>query len=489
MNLFVEKIIINLFGGVFDQEIHFTNGLNIISGENGTCKTRLLLTIKTDGDLATNTQGFTKANQTKVAAFSPKRNSQRKTVENALTEFRQQNRRIENTINDFMAKQMQDSNFENYPPFGELFAGYFEQLDRVGGDRKKVVKKIEKEFNSVLSKLLSNYLLTTNWDPAQGSFSVIVRKNGADITLNDLSLGEQELMSLIFNLYISRNDADIFLIDEPEVHLNWSLELILFEFLDNFCKKYNKQIIVVTHSRVIFNKRFYPKTQFLVWDSGKIVCTKDIDDKAKSKLAGEAISLTQVVKITKKTFFVEDLTHKKVINKIAEVLAKDVEVIECDGKNNVKSLLKMVGLKSDYQLARFVIDSDNEGNPFPLDSKLVFLKKYCMECYLIDLTTLTTVLNDNQTSIKTKIHQIITARKAEILKTYKHLSFLVDRLQATDITDALLGNFDCSVIFLELLKQYSIDFDDFIDKYVKQVNTDRKLNSIFEIKLVQEIKA
>lgn len=478
-----------MFGGVFDQEIHFNNGLNIISGENGTCKTRLLLTLKTEGDLATNTQGFLKAAQIKVAAFSPKRNSQRITVENALTEFRQQNRRIENTINDFMAKQMQDTSFENYPPFGELFAGYFEQLDRAGGDRKKVVKKIEKEFNSVLTKLLGNYLLTTNWDPAQGSFSVIVRKNGTDITLNDLSLGEQELMSLIFNLYMSRNDADIFLIDEPEVHLNWSLELILFEFLDNFCKKYNKQIIVVTHSRVIFNKRFYPKTQFLVWDSGKIVCMKDIDDKAKSKLAGEAISLTQVVKITKKTFFVEDLTHKIVISKIAEVLTKDVEIIECDGKTNVKSLLKMVGSKSDYQLARFMIDSDNEGNPYPSDSKLIFLKKYCMECYLTDLTTLVTVLNDTETNIKTKIHQIITARKAEILKTYKHLSFLIDRLQANDITDTLLANFDCSIIIPVLIQQYNLSFDSFVDKYVREVNTKRKLSTVFDSKLIQEIKA
>lgn len=488
MNLFIEKMTINLFGGVFDQEIYFTNGLNIISGENGTCKTRLLLTMKTDGDLAINTQGFIKANQAKVAAFSPKRNSQRKTVENALTEFRQQNRRIENTINDFMAKQMQDNSFQDYPPFGELFAGHFEQLDRVGEDRRRTVKKIEKEFNLILTKLFSNYVLTANWDSAQGTPNVIVHKNGTEFTLNDLSLGEQEALSLIFNLYISRNEADIFLIDEPEVHLNWSLELILFEFLDNFCKKYHKQIIVVTHSRVIFNERFYSKTQFLVWESGKIFCMKDIDDKEKGKLAGEAVSLTQVVKITKKTFFVEDLTHKKVINKIAEVLAKDVEVIECDDKNNVKSLLKMVGSKSDYQLALFVIDSDNEGNPFPSNSKLVFLKKYCMECYLTDMATLTIVLNDTEANIKTKIHQIITARKAEILKTYKHLSFLIDRLQATDITDALLANFDCSVIISGLLQQYNLCFDDFIDKYIREVNTSRKLSKVFENKLIQEIK-
>ncbi|MEK7516955.1 MAG: AAA family ATPase [Patescibacteria group bacterium] len=488
MNLFVEKIKISQFGGIFDQEVSFTNGLNIISGENGTGKTRLLTAIKVDSVLAANSQGLINGNQTKILAFSPKRNSQRKTVENALTEFRQQNKRIESLINDYMGKQMQDTNFENYPPFGELFAGYFEQLDRAGGNRRKTVKKVEKEFNLILTKLFSNYLLTTNWDPIQGTPSVILRKSGTDITLNDLSLGEQEILSLIFNLYVSRNETDILLIDEPEVHLNWSLELVLFEFLDNFCKKYHKQIIVVTHSRVIFNKKFYPKTQFLVWESGKIICKKEIDDVAKGKLAGEAVSLTQIVKIIKKTFFVEDSAHKKVINKIAEVLTKDVEIIECDNKSNVKSLLKMVGSKSDYSLARFVIDSDNEGNPFPTESKLVFLKKYCMECYLADIATLVIVLSDTEINIKAKIHQIITTHKAEILKTYKHLSFLIDRLQPTDITNDLLADFDCSIIIIELLKVYNLEFDDFIDKYVKHVNADRKLSIIFESKLIQEIK-
>ena len=170
------------------------------------------------------------------------------------------------------------------------------------------------------------------------------------------------------------------------------------------------------------------------------------------------------------------------------MLTKDVEIIECDNKSNVKSLLKMVGSKSDYSLARFVIDSDNEGNPFPTESKLVFLKKYCMECYLADIATLVIVLSDTEINIKAKIHQIITTHKAEILKTYKHLSFLIDRLQPTDITNDLLADFDCSIIIIELLKVYNLEFDDFIDKYVKHVNADRKLSIIFESKLIQEIK-
>lgn len=488
MNLYVEKVKISLWGGIFDQEIIFTNGLNIISGENGTGKTKLLTTVKIDSQLAPNRTEKTNGNQLRILAFSPKRNSQRKTVETALVEFRQQNRKIENLINDFIGKQMQDGNFENYPPFGELFAVYFELLDRKGGDRRKVIKKIEKEFNSVLITLLPQYLIITNWDQSNGDFSVTINKNGSTITLNDLSLGEQEILSLIFNLYVSRNDADVFLIDEPEVHLNWSLERILFKYFDEFCKKYHKQMIIVTHSRVIFDKEFYSLTQFLVWESGQIVCKKAIDDKTKNKLAGEAIALTQVVKIIKTTFFVEDTIHKNVISKIAEVLSKDLDVIECDNKSNVKTLLRLVSSNADYQLARYVIDSDNEGNPYPTESKLIFLKKYCMECYLTNLSILKNVLNDSESNIKSKILQIIFSQKAEILKNYKYLSFVIDRLRVTDIDDQLLSNFDCSILLPSLIKQYNISLDTFIDKYIKVVYSAGQLESIFEKKLIQEIK-
>ena len=63
MNLFIEKVRISQFGGVFDQEINFTNGLNIISGENGTGKTRLLTAMKVDSILASNSQGLINGNQ------------------------------------------------------------------------------------------------------------------------------------------------------------------------------------------------------------------------------------------------------------------------------------------------------------------------------------------------------------------------------------------------------------------------------------------
>lgn len=487
MNLYIEKIKIELFGGIFNQEILFQNGLNIISGENGTGKTKLLTALKIDSVLAVNSQGFTSSNQTKVIAFSPKRNSLRKTVEAAFNEFRQQNRKYENIIGEYLGRHVQDSNFENYAPLGELFAGYFDFLDRKGGDRKAVVKRITKEFNGVLKKMLGDYEIITNWDEINGYPTVLISKKGVTISLNDLSLGEQEILSLIFNLYMSRNESDIFLIDEPEVHLNWSLELTLFNFFNDFCQRYNKQIIVVTHSRVIFSDPFYEKAQFLVWENGKIVCKKEIDEILKGKLAGEVVSLTQVVKLTKKTFFVEDNIHTAVVEELARLFNRDVEVIPCSNKTNVKSLLKMVSSKSEYNLAYFMIDSDNEGNPFPKEQKLIFLSKYCMECYLMNIPLLAKVLKDNEKNIRKKIVETIKLNKRTILNHYTYLDFVIDRLTEADIDENLLSKFDCSQILPKLLDHYNQTIQDFTHDFVSEVKTLSNARRIFPPQLINSI--
>ena len=95
-----------------------------------------------------------------------------------------------------------------------------------------------------------------------GSPNIRLKKNDNELSIESLSLGEQEIMSLVINLYASRDANNVFLIDEPEIHLNWHLKEKLFQFLDWFCDEYEKQIIIATHSRVAFTSRFIDRTQF-----------------------------------------------------------------------------------------------------------------------------------------------------------------------------------------------------------------------------------
>ncbi len=487
MNKYIESTKANFFGGILNQEIFFQNGLNIISGENGTGKTKLLSSLKINGILHQNDEELNSSSQIKVIAFSPKRNSQRRTVENIYEDLKRSNRKIEQLLNETLQRQVQDSNFENYPPIGELIAVYFEQIARAGRAPKTIIKSIETEFNKVLKNLLQNYKFKSGWDINTGSPVMNIEKGGSILSLNDLSCGEQEILSLIFNMYASRDHADVFLIDEPEVHLNWSLERIIFDFFNKFCKKYKKQIIAVTHSRVIFDKDFYNLSQFLAWDGNNVICRSNIDQDTKEKLAGEAVSIVQVVSLSKKTFFVEDEVHSKTIAKIAQKLIKDINITICGNKSNVKTHLNTFSKVPEYKNARYVIDGDGEGNPFPNESKLIHLKSYCMECYLCNIDYLHKTLCDSKLNVINKILEIIKLRKNEIIKHNKYLSFLIDRLTIDDITTDFLINFDCGVILNGLLQEYSLDIDSFIDKYVDNIE-EKNLTSVFPGDLVEEIK-
>ncbi len=63
------------------------------------------------------------------------------------------------------------------------------------------------------------------------------KNRNVEFPIEALSMGEQEVLSLILSVNTSRENVDVYLIDEPEVHLNWHLEERLFAFLDDFCTK------------------------------------------------------------------------------------------------------------------------------------------------------------------------------------------------------------------------------------------------------------
>lgn len=487
MNRYIENITVNLFDGRFAQEIHFKNGLNLISGENGTGKTNLLITLKTSGNSAPDAQGaVVQSGNMSVFAISPKRNSERKTVESAFNYLKQQNRKLANYLDEYN-RGLQDNTFETYAPFGELFAAYFDYKDASGGNRIETMMGVKDEFNLVMQKIFPGYEIMAYWDEAVGNPRIQIKKNGYELTLDKLSLGEQEMLSLLFNLYISRERYEVILIDEPEVHLNWSLGMNLFRFLEWFCETFNKQIIASTHSRVIFTPDFYKYTQFLTWHGDKVICTPEVSETQKIAIAGEAISLVKTVKLNKKTFFVEDTMHKDVLEILATEYNKDIAVTECGNKTSVKALYRFAKPNPEYADAYFMVDSDNEGNSYPGEDQFIFLKKYCMECYFFNMQLLAQVFSDAEENIRHRIIEIIKEKKTLVLSHYKFLEFLVDRLNPTDVTEELLSKFDCSVILGELIRHYNTSAKEFIRQYLHTAKEAGHLESVMETSLLQAI--
>lgn len=503
MNNYVKSIQVNILDLLIGT-INFEPGLNILSGENGTLKTKLLQTIRSQlpsagmgmpynapAHIATNQLVTSNpAQQLRMQAISPKRNTERRNIESIIQYLRSQNQTIDTFINQRAAAQINDRTFEPYPALGDLFYALYEKLCRDGGNQKEKMEIVTSEFNAVIKSIFQEYALISQWSEASGTPRISLLKKGVnEVPLEDLSLGEQEILSLVTNLYTSKESYDVYLIDEPEIHLNWHLEEKLFEYLDSFCKQYEKQIIVVTHSRAIFKSKFLKRTQFLFWnEDGKINVGKEITEEQRRRIAGEAIDIIKLGNFSKSTFFVEDESHRNVIEALSRVIGNKVLISECGNSSNVKSLYKHAKSEGGWENAIFLIDGDNEGNSFPGDKQFIHLDKYCIENYLLDLDIAAKVAAKSEEDVRQNILDAILENRRKILNKNKYFDFLLDRLKLEDITPSFLEKLDASIIFPIYLSKIGLGFIDYTHKYVSICQSESKLKEIFPQQLIEAIE-
>jgi hypothetical protein len=307
-----------------------------------------------------------------------------------------------------------------------------------------------------------------------------------------LSCGQQEVLSLLFNVYVSKKKYDVYLIDEPEIHLNWNLEKGLFNFFEWFCNTHDKQLIVVTHSRVIFKDPFYSKTKFLVWDGGKIVYQSDISESQKDAIVGELAETVQVIAPTSKTFFVEDEWHEFIIKKIAEELGKNIVVVQTGNSANVKALFSLSKDKTSawQENGYYLVDGDNQGNPFAGESRFIHLERYSIESYLFNLDLLSKTLGKSITDIQKDLLDSIKIKKTEIFNKGKNAKFgekLLDKILPDEITEDTMKIFDCSQVLEEFAQKQGKSARKIFEDYIKRAKEENKLTVIFDTSLIDAI--
>lgn len=467
-----------MFDGVFNTTINFLNGLNIISGVNGTGKTQVLQQLKSNVGIVSVEEKSSR--DLAIFAVSPKRNTEKQAIDSIFQQVKTQNKTIQTFISNIQNFQIKDSGFESYPSFAELFIQEYDLLmqDGVTGYEKAISATVEK-FNEVLRQVFPDYQIEASWIPGatdlSGKLDLKVKKYSASpITIDKLSTGEREVFALLFCIFVSRGKEDVYLIDEPEIHLNWDLERGLFRFLNWFCEKFNKQAIVVTHSRIIFSPEFYSKTQFLVWENNKIVCKKEVTEQQKSSIAGEISNIVNIIGFNKPTFFVEDEKHKVFVSYLAKVLSKEVEVIVCGNKPNVKTMFDLLkNSPSTTNNVYFLVDGDNEGSGI-VSSNFVSLQKYCIENYLFDPYILSKTLGATEEDIKVAIVDCVKGLSHPALLVYKKLADHVSPFPF-EVLDALDG----SKIASKLVGKFTKTVDGIIESYINIAQTEGKLNTIF----------
>jgi ABC-type cobalamin/Fe3+-siderophores transport system ATPase subunit len=89
---------------------------------------------------------------------------------------------------------------------------------------------------------------------------VKVEKSDGSLTFRELSEGEQQLLMVLGLLRFTREEESLFLLDEPDTHLNpaWSMEYLHYlqdvAGLDSFVnQKENSHIVIATHDPIVIS--------------------------------------------------------------------------------------------------------------------------------------------------------------------------------------------------------------------------------------------
>lgn len=494
----VKSISVNEFNGGLNQKIDFSEGLNILSGVNGTGKTTVLKRIK---ERISNPQEVEiEGTVTGIIPFSPKRNAEKKGIEAIYQYSLQQNRSKQAVIQEALGRAMTDSEFAKYESLGDVFVLDFGERCRVGTIApQKVMEEVQDEYNTVIKSVFPEYKLVSQWNPnagTNGSPTVqLVTKYGNPIDLSQMSCGESEVLALIFNVYFNRSTTDIFLIDEPEVHLNWSLEKGLFKFFDNFAQDHKKQIIVTTHSRIIFDKNFMGKTQFFVFRKNKVTVEKQPPVEYLEEIAGETASIVATTAPVVKTFFVEDDFHSITVNGLLKIFSKTASVIIVkDSSGAIQNFYKVLTSNADiydqWVNAYLVVDGDGKKPMHTGDQRFVHLAKHCIESYFFQMTDLAKVLGLTESDLKKEISGKIKNNPAYFEGIHSNfIQSLLTKLTQGDITIDLMSSFDSSKLLHALLADKKMKWEVFVEKYLQELNANNTLDNVFDKKLLDAIKA
>jgi len=146
-------------------------------------------------------------------------------------------------------KQMIDVDSRLEENYERLIGSYFDETYDKEVTGKKWVEQNIQNLNDSLLGILDISIISLG-NPTKGEGSLYFKKGNSDkIPYENLSSGEKEVVDLILDVYIKRSTYtnSVVCIDEPELHLNTSIQRKLLNELDKIIPP-ECQIWVATHS-------------------------------------------------------------------------------------------------------------------------------------------------------------------------------------------------------------------------------------------------
>lgn len=491
MARFIRTVVVDLLDSKLKTSIEFGEGINLLSGINGSGKSRLLEHIRANASnpsIVRQNDGQP-YDQSRIAYVNPKRFSIKKQAVGLLEQLARQgkDRKI---LQNQLRQQFNDDNSLEMPSFEETLVtsvGRLTGTGKINGDQ--ATKDVIAEFNEQLNAIFPGYKIRGSWSSNEGSkgpeFRII--KNGIELTPLELSTGEKEILALAFAIYTAEEEFDLFLIDEPEIHLNWSLETNLFNFLKQFANKYSKQLIIATHSSIVFDEGFLEHTLFFQWENGNVKVSKVPSPSLQALLAKTTLQRVINLDSATRTFFVEDEMQALVINTLSNQLGVVVNIEILEGSGNVLKTARILGSKLNN--ARFVLDGDNKPDKNILN--LIHLHGYCIENYLVDAKAMSVMTSKTQLEMYEQIRASVASLSTRLPKDPHVVLASLEKQVSIQNFSQILNTFDMSNIFkgsdaLHKKVGYASK-KQFVEKYIETLNVSGRLEVVFG-ELTNEIK-
>jgi AAA15 family ATPase/GTPase len=136
---------------------------------------------------------------------------------------------------------------ENYRRLQAKVNRYMQESDvRPSEARTKIIGELNTSIKNCLELQISS---VGNVEAGQGTLYFSKTGHPKEFEFNVLSSGEKEVIDLLLDLYLRKDDYDdtIFLIDEPELHISTSVQKNLLTEIDKLVGE-NCQIWLTTHS-------------------------------------------------------------------------------------------------------------------------------------------------------------------------------------------------------------------------------------------------
>ena len=397
-----------------------------------------------------------------------------------------------------------DINFNSIPAiFNQelllnIFGHYFIRYDKCKRELEKqypqklvseIKEELEKEIgknpldriNTILQQYYPKYEVEVSRNSSDNIRLICKdRQNRNEILLNQLSLGEQIIISLLLWQYENTSlDSVVLLLDEPDAHLNPKMAKMLMDILKNIVvEKFNCQVIMTTHS--LSSVACCEEEDLFFMEEGKIrpIEKKEIIEKLSEGVMtfNYAINVIEQIQQFNKILMVEGETDKLHIENFYQLKGEKLpfKIIACNGASNMRHVaIAFEQLKIPHEKISFLCDYDKEGIAVYKDLKKNL--KYAA-IYTLDIES----LSKDDDIIRLKNYPIEMLYPLDILKNNNLLEELGLKDYLIDLDNTSQIEKSKEFEQLQAKEKYKIKLDSDKSKFANEVIKTLDINKDFE---------